>query len=120
LKLGSHLIEFAYVSPSTNEIFGLDFACSNLAIFGALFDVLDQLLLLVLEFGPLAVQLALRFFEGSLMFPQTLSRRHALAKGPFDNLPQPVLVGVCGLPSNTHIHGDLVHMYRRGGSEWLK
>ena len=69
----------------------MDLAGSDLTILRALFDVLYELLLLVLKFGSLAIELSLRLLESSLVFPQSLRRRHALSERPFNDL-----VGVSG------------------------
>lgn len=107
LQLCAHLIEFLNipVQPSQsvesapklqrevrhepsgpNEILSLDLARSDLAILGALLDILHQLLLLVLQLHTLSIQLALGSVQGTLVFAQTLRRRHALAERPFDDL----------------------------------
>lgn len=69
-----------------DQVLGLDFERSHLTILGALLDILHQLLLLILQLYPLTIQLALRLLKSSLMFSQSLGRRHSLAKGPFYDL----------------------------------
>ena len=44
------------------EVLGLDLACAHVAILCGLLDVLDQFLLLVLEFHPLPVEFSLGLF----------------------------------------------------------
>lgn len=77
--------------PGPDQVLCLDLDGSHLTVLGILLDVLDQFLLLVLELGTLTIELSLRLFECALMLSKTLSRRHALAKGPFDDLEIAVL-----------------------------
>ena len=86
LLIGRSARYWVYVPPRAHEIFGLDFDGAHLAVLGVFLDVLYQFLFLVLELRPFAVQFALCLFEGSLVFAQTLGRRHAFAEGPFDDL----------------------------------
>jgi len=55
----------------------------HLPILGRLLDVGHQLLLLVLELDALAVELALGFLEGALVFAEAFLGGHAFAEGPF-------------------------------------
>jgi hypothetical protein len=59
---------------------------AHLSILCALLDVLDELLLLIFQLHALAVKLPLRLLECTLVLAQSLSGRHALAKGPFYDL----------------------------------
>ena len=72
--------------PRSNQILRLDLASPHLPILGALLDVLDEFLLLVLELYPFAVELALGFFKGTLVFSQALCRGHTFTESPFDDL----------------------------------
>lgn len=80
------MIELLDISPSANEVLGLDLAGPNLAILCALLDIGDQFLLLVFKFDALAVEFSLRLFQCALVLPESLRRRHALAESPFYNL----------------------------------
>jgi hypothetical protein len=51
----------------SNEVFGLDLACSHLARLRRPFYIGYQLLLLTFELDTFTVQLALCFFESSLI-----------------------------------------------------
>lgn len=76
-------------SPScSHQILGLNLARTHLPILGALFDLDDQFLLLILQLNSLAIKLSLGLLEGTLVFAQTLCGRHPLAKGPFNNLAE--------------------------------
>ena len=113
LELGAHGVKFLYIPiaagkcinladtpengyplqrraedkpPRSNQIFGLDLAGAHLPIFGALFNVLNQFLLLVLKLNTFAVEFALGLFESSLVFSETFLGGHTFAKGPFDDL----------------------------------
>lgn len=77
---------YMVLPSSSHQILGLDLACPHLSIFGTLLDILHELLFLVFELDPLTVEFTLRFFEGTLVFAQTLLGRHALSEGPFDDL----------------------------------
>jgi hypothetical protein len=72
--------------PGANQILGLDFARAHLALLGALTDLGDEGLLLLLEFDPLLVQLPDGLVEETLVLAQTLCRRDALAKSPLQDL----------------------------------
>lgn len=90
LQLGFHLVEFLDVSvgggggvsggelggevwggglepPCANKILSLDLTRPHLSVLCALFDFDNQFLLLPLELLPLAVELALGFFQGALV-----------------------------------------------------
>lgn len=81
-------VNFIVICPPSrpNEVLGLDFDSAHLAILGALLDVGNQSLLLLLQLGTLAIEFSLGLFKGSLMLPQSLGWRHALAEGPFYDL----------------------------------
>lgn len=88
-----------------HQILGLDLAGPDLAILGALLDILYELLLLVLELHALSVQLALRSVQGTLVFAQTLRGRHTLAERPFDDLRVACERQICiVMEYTTHIH----------------
>jgi hypothetical protein len=57
----------------------------------ALFDIGNQFLLLLLQLHAFPVEFTLRLFQRSLVLAQTLLRRHALAKSPFDDLERETL-----------------------------
>ena len=80
------LLQYLALPSCPHQILGLDFTRAHLPILGALFDILYQPLLLVLQFDPLTVELTLSLLECSLVFTQPLARCEALPKGPFDNL----------------------------------
>lgn len=92
--------------PRSNQILGLDFASPHLPILRALLDVLDELLLLILKLDSFAVELALGFFEGALVFPKAFLWGHPFAKGPFDDL----VVGFSGARRRTGKEGMLTFM----------
>lgn len=72
--------------PGTNQILGLDFARAHLALLGALADLGDEGLFLLLELDPLLIQLPDSLVEEALVLAQTLCRRDALAESPLQDL----------------------------------
>ena len=79
----------------------------ELACFRTAFDVPDQLLLLLLELRPLAVELALRLRERTLVLPQPLRRGDGAPEECFLVHIRPsvcVLEGVGG-SSHDDVHG---------------
>ena len=70
----------------SDQVFRLDLAGTHLAVLGALLDVLDELLFLVLELHAFAVELALGFLESSLVLAEAFLGGHAPAEGPFNDL----------------------------------
>lgn len=74
--------------PRPDQVLGLDLAGADLAILGTLLDVLHQLLLLILQLDPFAIQFPLGSLQGSLVLAQTLRGRQPFPKGPFDDLVQ--------------------------------
>jgi hypothetical protein len=80
------LVEFLYVPPSADQVLRLDLACAYLAVLRALFDISDQLFLLILKFDPLPVEFALCLFKRTLMLAKSLRGGHALAESPFYDL----------------------------------
>lgn len=87
------MVEFLDVPTGADEVFGLDFAGAHLAVFGGAFDVGDEFLFLGFEFGALAVELALGFFEGALVLAEALLGGLAFAEGPFYYLGGGVISG---------------------------
>lgn len=86
LQLAAHGEELLNVSPCSDEVFGLDLACSHLSVLGARLDLLDERLLLLLKLDSGLVELADCLVEHALVLAQTLRGRHALAKCPFKDL----------------------------------
>ena len=85
-QLREVLIEGGGLPSCPDQVFRLDLACAHLAILGALLDVLDKFLLLVLELHALAVELALGFLQSSLVLAEAFLGGHASAEGPLHDL----------------------------------
>lgn len=86
LELTPHGVELLDVPPRSHEILGLDLAGAHLSVLGARLDLLDEGLLLLLELHACLVEFANGLVEHALVLAQTLSGRHALAEGPFEDL----------------------------------
>ena len=74
------------IPPRPHKVLGLYLASAHLSILRALLNVLHELLLLVFELDPFAIEFSLGFFQGALMFAEAFLRGHAFAEGPFDDL----------------------------------
>lgn len=91
LQLRLHAVELGDVAPCTDEVLGHHLArvlsaqstvtriarrgTNHLTLARRELDVPYELLLLLLELGPLAIQLPLRLLERTLMLPKSLRRR---------------------------------------------
>jgi hypothetical protein len=75
------LLVLSRIPSCPHQVLRLDAQRAHLSIFGALLDVCDQLLLLILKLHALAVKLSLRLLECALVLPQSFGRGHALPEG---------------------------------------
>lgn len=86
LQLAAHRVELLNIPSRAHEIFGLDLARAHLPILRARLDLLNECLLLLLELDAGLIEFADSLVEHALVLAQTLCGRHALAKGPFEDL----------------------------------
>jgi hypothetical protein len=85
LELGPHLVKVLDMPPGADEVLGHDLAGVCLSLLGGLFDVLYQLLFLLLHFGPLPVELPLGLLEGPLVLLEHLGGGLAGPKDHFQH-----------------------------------
>ena len=72
-----------HIPSCADQILGLDLRGAHLALLGALPDLADEGLLLLLELDTDLVEFPDGLIEHSLVLAQALGGRHALAEGPF-------------------------------------
>lgn len=86
MELTPHAVELLDVSSCPHQILGLNFAGAHLTFLGALANLGDQCLFLLLELNALLVEFSNGLIEESLIFAKTLGGRHTLAESPFQHL----------------------------------
>ena len=104
LYLDLHASELLDILPCANQILRLNFGSAHVSIFRTPPDVLLQLLLLVGELRLLPLKLADGLLERVLVLAEFLSRRHALAEGPFYNLEDDLETKQLVGRAHTYIH----------------
>ena len=86
MQLAPHAVELLDISPRPHQILGLDFAGAHLTLLGALANLGDKCLFLLLKLNTLLVEFSNGLVEESLVFAKTLGWRHTLAESPFQDL----------------------------------